>query len=209
MRNRIVLADDHALVLDGLRRILESEYELVAMVQDGQSLVEEVERLTPDAAVCDISMPLLNGLDALSKCQTFIGRTKFIFVTANPDVALATRAFMLGASGYVLKHAATEELLLAIRECLQGRTYITPRISRPVLQNLLAGSGAGGELSPRERQVLQLIAEGMTMKEAALAMNLSPRTVEFHKNNIIEKTGLRTTAELSRYAVRTGILASD
>lgn len=210
MKFRLALADDHALVLDGLRRILEPEYDLVAVVQDGHALVSAVETLRPDLTVCDISMPLLNGLDALSRCRQTNSHVKFVFVTGNPDIALATRAFRLGASGYVLKHAATEELLTAIREALQGRTYITPRIASQVLQNLMTGSrsdsGKEAELSVREREVLQLLAEGKTMKEAAAVMHLSPRTVEFHKNNIMDKTGLRTVAELSRFAVRSGIV---
>jgi DNA-binding NarL/FixJ family response regulator len=154
-------------------------------------------------------MPLLNGLEALSVCRANGWRTRFVFVTGSLDVSLATRAFRLGAAGYVLKHAATEELLTAIREVLIGRTYITPRIADKVLQNLMVTpedrSTPKAELSQREREVLQLIAEGKTMKEAATALDVSPRTVEFHKKNIMDKTGLRTTAELSRYAVRSGI----
>lgn len=208
MKSRIILADDHALVLDGLRRILEADYDLVATVQDGRALVAEIERLRPDLAVCDISMPLLNGLEALNQCQAAHSRTKFVFVTASPDIELATRAFRLGACGYVLKHAATEELLTAMREALLGRTYITPRIANKVLRNLMSGgrdATGGKELTSREREVLQLLAEGKTMKESAAVLNVSPRTIEFHKNNIMDKTGLRTTAELSRYAVRNGI----
>ncbi len=210
MKSRtIILADDHELVLEGLRRILENHYTLVGTVGDGRTLVSAIERLQPDLAVCDISMPLLNGLEALSQCRSSGFRTRFIFVTASLEVSLATRAFRLGAAGYVLKHAATEELLTAIREALLGRTYVTPRIADQVLRNLMAVPGdqlsPGKELSHREREVLQLIAEGKTMKEAATELNVSPRTVEFHKKNIMDKTGLRTTAELSRYAVRNGI----
>ncbi len=211
MKHRIVLADDHALVLDGLRRILEGEFELVDTVQDGRALVAAVERLQPELAVCDISMPLLNGLEALRHCREAGFRTRFVFVTASPDVALATRAFRLGASGYVLKHAATEELLTAIRDAFEGRTFISPRIAGSVIENLhhtasVVPDPADG-LTTREREVLQLLAEGKTMKEAAAILNVSPRTVEFHKNNIVEKTGLRTTAELSLFAARHGITA--
>jgi DNA-binding NarL/FixJ family response regulator len=208
-RKTIILADDHELVREGLRRILENDYTLAGTVGDGRSLVTEVEKLQPDLVVCDISMPLLNGLEALSVCRANGWRTRFVFVTGSLDVSLATRAFRLGAAGYVLKHAATEELLTAIREVLIGRTYITPRIADKVLQNLMVTpedrSTPKAELSQREREVLQLIAEGKTMKEAATALDVSPRTVEFHKKNIMDKTGLRTTAELSRYAVRSGI----
>src|SRR5580704_10528274 len=138
MRHRIMLADDHAIILDGLRRILEPEFEIVATAADGRDLVAEIERLKPEVAVADISMPLLNGLDALRQCKSARFRTRFVFLTASPDVALATRAFRLGASGYVLKHAAAEELVVAIREALAGRTYITPHIANDVTQNLLS-----------------------------------------------------------------------
>jgi DNA-binding NarL/FixJ family response regulator len=211
MRHRIILADDHEIILDGLRRILVPEFEIVATVADGRDLVAEVERLKPEAAVVDISMPLLNGLDALRQCKSAHFRTRFVFLTANPDVALATQAFRLGASGYVLKQAAAEELVVAIIEALAGRTYITPRIANEVLQNLMSHSADtakdGSALTGREREVLQLLAEGKIIKEIAAILNVSPRTVEFHKNNVVAKTGLRTTAELARYAVRQGLVS--
>ena len=213
MRHRIILADDHGIILDGLRRILEPEFEIVATAADGRELVAEIERLKPEAAVADISMPLLNGLDALRHCQSAHFRTRFVFLTASPDVILATQAFRLGASGYVLKHAAAEELVVAIREALAGRTYITPRIAHEVLQNLMShpadSANDGSGLTSREREVLQLLAEGKIMKEIAAILNVSPRTVEFHKNNIVAKTGLRTTAELARYAVRHGLVSES
>jgi DNA-binding NarL/FixJ family response regulator len=211
MRHRIILADDHEIILDGLRRILEPEFEIVASAADGRKLVAEIERLKPEVAVADISMPLLNGLDALRQCESAQFRTRFVFLTANPDVALATQAFRLGASGYVLKHAAAEELVVAIRQALAGRTYVTPRIAGGVQQNLMsrpadAPKEASG-LTSREREVLQLLAEGKIIKEVAAILNVSPRTVEFHKNNIMVKTGLRTTAELARYATRLGLVS--
>jgi DNA-binding NarL/FixJ family response regulator len=210
MKHRIILADDHEIVLDGLRRILEPEFEIVGATGDGRELVAEIETLKPEVAVADISMPLLNGLDALRQCKSAHSRTRFVFLTGSPDVALATQAFRLGASGYVLKHAAAEELVGAIREALEGRTYITPRIANEVLQNLMShpADPAGDEtgLTSREREVLQLLAEGKIIKEIAAVLKVSPRTVEFHKNNIVTKTGLRTTAELARYAVRCGLI---
>lgn len=208
MKHRIILADDHEIVLDGLRRILEPEFEIAATCVDGRELVAAVETLRPEVAVADISMPILNGLDALRQSKSTQARTRFVFLTGSPDVALATQAFRLGASGYVLKHAATEELVVAIREALEGRTYITPRIANEVLQNLMnqpAGAPADG-LTGREREVLQLLAEGKVIKEIAAVLNVSPRTVEFHKNNIVTKTGLRSNAELARYAVRQGLV---
>jgi DNA-binding NarL/FixJ family response regulator len=208
MRHRIILADDHEIILDGLRRILEPEFEIVATVADGRELVAEIERLKPEVAVADISMPLLNGLDALRQAKSARFRTRFVFLTGSPDVALATQAFRLGASGYVLKHAAAEELVTAIREALAGNTYITPRIAKEVLENLMSRPGdvTGPELTGREREVLQLLAEGKIIKEIAAILNVSPRTVEFHKNNVVAKTGLRTTAELALYAARKGLV---
>ena len=172
-----------------------------------------MEKHKPEAAVADISMPLLNGLDALRQCQSAHSRTRFIFLTANPDVALATQAFRLGAAGYVLKHAAAEELVVATREVLAGRTYITPRIANEVLQNLMSqptdSSKDQGGLTGREREVLQLLAEGKIIKEIATILDISPRTVEFHKSNVVAKTGLRTNAELARYAARQGLVSES
>lgn len=211
MKYRIILADDHEIILDGLRRILEPEFEIVATVANGRELVSQIERLKPEAAVADISMPLLNGLEALRQCQAAQFRTRFVFLTASPDVGLATQAFRVGAAGYVLKHAAAEELVVAIREVLASRNYITPRIANEVLQNLMSHSADGAKvasgLTGREREVLQLLAEGKIIKEIGAILNVSPRTVEFHKNNIVAKTGLRTTAELARYAARHGVVA--
>jgi DNA-binding NarL/FixJ family response regulator len=180
-------------------------------VADGRALVAEIERLKPEVAVADISMPLLNGLDALRQCQSAHFRTRFVFLTASPDMALATQAFRLGVSGYVLKHAAAEELAVALREALAGRTYITPRIANEVLQNIMSHPADnpkdGIGLTGRERDVLQLLAEGKIIKEiAAAVLNVSPRTAEFHKNNVVVKTGQRTTAELASYAARNGFV---
>ena len=211
MKHRIVLADDHAILLDGLRRILEPEFTIVGTAADGRQLVGIIEEFKPEVAVADISMPYLNGLDALRQCKAAHLRTRFVFLTANLDVGLATEAFRLGAAGYVLKQAAAEELAGAIREALAGRTYITPLIASDVLQNLISPSAEPGQspLTNREREVLQLLAEGKTLKEIGAILNVSPRTVEFHKNNISAKTGLRTTAELARYAARHGLVSSS
>lgn len=210
-RGRVVLADDHAIVLEGLKHILEEDFDVVAVATDGRALMEEVQRLKPDIAVTDISMPLLNGLDAFRQLKASGILTRFVFLTAHPDVTLATQAFRLGAAGYVLKHSAGAELLIAIRAALRGQTYITPHIANDVLQNLMSGTvnEEGPTLTARERQVLQLLAEGRTLKEAATVLNVSPRTIEFHRNNIADKTGLRTTAELSRYAIRQGLVSDS
>jgi DNA-binding NarL/FixJ family response regulator len=211
MKHRVVLADDHTIVLDGLRRILEPEVNIVGTATDGRQLVRLIEEFKPEVAVADISMPSLNGLEALRQCRSAHLRTRFIFLTANLEVGLATEAFRIGAAGYVLKVAAGEELLTAIREVLAGRTYITPRIAGEVMQNLMNPVEESGQalLTIREREVLQLLAEGKTLKEIGAVLNVSPRTVEFHKNNIVAKTGLRTTAELARYAARHGFVSSS
>jgi DNA-binding NarL/FixJ family response regulator len=211
MKHRVVLADDHTIVLDGLRRILEPEVNIVGTATDGRQLVRIIEEFKPEVAVADISMPSLNGLEALRQCRAAHLRTRFIFLTANLEVGLATEAFRIGAAGYVLKLAAGEELITAIREVLAGRTYITPRIAGEVMQNLMNPVEESGQalLTIREREVLQLLAEGKTLKEIGAVLNVSPRTVEFHKNNIVAKTGLRTTAELARYAARHGFVSSS
>jgi DNA-binding NarL/FixJ family response regulator len=208
---RVVIADDHAIFLDGLARILNQDFDLVGVVQDGQALVETVLRTRPDVVVVDISMPVLNGIEAMRQIRAAEVRTKIVFLTGSGDVWLASQALKLGANGYVLKQSATDELIAAIRSALDGHTYITPKIAPSVIQNLLGHpqSGEGPELTPREREVLQLLAEGKTLKEAAAILNVSPRTVEFHRNNLADKTGLRTTAELTRYAIRHGIITAE
>ena len=214
MRHSIILADDHEIILDGLRRILAPEFEIVASVADGRSLVAEIERLKPEVAVADISMPLLNGLDALRQSKSAHFRTRFVFLTASPDVALATRAFRLGASGYVLKHAAAEELVVAIRDALAGRTYVTPRIANEVLQSLMSRPTEGATdsskdasgLTSREREVLQLLAEGKIIKEIAGILNVSPEPWNFTRTTLWPRPDCepRRTGSL-RHAPRPGL----
>jgi len=212
MRHRIILADDHEIILDGLRRILEPEFDIVGTCADGRALLAGIESLKPEVAVVDISMPLLNGMDAFRSAKSTHPRTRFIFLTGSPDASLATQAFRLGAAGYVVKQSAAEELVAAIHEVLAGRVYIAPRIANEVLQNLMSqpadSSKDGSGLTSREREVLQLLAEGKIVKEISAILHVSPRTVEFHKNNIVAKTGLHTTAELARYAVRNGLVSN-
>lgn len=205
-RTRIIVADDHAIVAEGLRVLLAPHFEVVATVEDGRELVEAVAKHSPDLIVLDLSMPILNGLDAFREIRRAGSRAKAVFLTASADVAVATQAFRDGASGYVLKQSAAGELVTAIQEAMQGRTYVTPRIANEVLQNLMQGGAPHDELTPRERQVLQLLAEGKSAKEIGALLDFSPRTAEFHKYNIMEKTGLRTTAELARYAERHGLV---
>ncbi len=209
---RVLLADDHKIVLEGLRGILENEFELVGTVEDGRALVAAAQELNPDVIVADISMPLLNGLEAAAQLKKIKSQAKFIFLTMHPDASYATRALEAGASGYVLKHSAPSELVQAIREALRGRVYITPLIAKDVLQTFTDESHGIRrsylELTPRQREVLQLVGEGHSAKEIATILHISTRTVEFHKYRIMEDLNLRTHAGLIQYAVKNGIVSA-
>jgi len=206
MRPRVLLADDHKIVSEGLRSLLEPDYELVGTVEDGRALVAAAEKLSPDVIVADISMPLLNGIEAARQLKKANSRAKIVFLTMHPDVTYATRAFEAGASGYVLKHSAASELLTAIREALKGQLYVTPMIAKDVLQFFMDRPQEPRkddiELTPRQREVLQLVVEGHSAKEIASILHISTRTVEFHKYRMMEELGLRTNAELIQYAIK-------
>jgi DNA-binding NarL/FixJ family response regulator len=208
-RARVLLADDHKMVTEGLRSLLEPEFEVAGTVQDGRALVSAAKELHPDVVIADISMPLLNGIDAAVQIKKADPRVNIIFLTMHPDATYATRAMEAGASGYVLKHSAPAELVTAIREALKGRTYITPMIAKDVVQSLMdrprQREDVTHKLTPRQREVLQLVAEGHSAKEIASLLNVSPRTVEFHKYRMMEDLGLRTNAELIQFAIRHGI----
>ena len=212
MKRRVLLADDHEIVVEGLKRILETKYELVAAVADGLELVAEAEKLRPDVIVTDISMPLLNGLDAVRQLKKKKGlRAKIVFLTMHADADLATEAFAAGAAGYVLKSSAGRELVDAIDTVLAGRVYLTPHIQQGVLEAFMKAGGepekASIELTQRQREVLQLVAEGLTMKEIASTLDVSPRTVESHKYDLMQKLGVKTTAELIHYAIKRNIIS--
>jgi DNA-binding NarL/FixJ family response regulator len=207
--HRILLADDHAIVLEGLRRVLEPHFEIVGEVADGRALVSAAEMLKPDIIVADISMPLLNGIDAARQIRKFDRQVKIIFLTMHPDVTYASEALLAGGSAYVLKISAGADLLEAIHEVDDGRTYVTPSI-RGSMVHAQPERGGGREnaqiqLTPRQREVLQLLAEGKSLKEAAAVLNISIRTAEFHKYQIMKLLGLRTNAELTKYAIKLGI----
>ena len=208
-RARVLLADDHRIIVEGLRGILEPEFELVGAVEDGRALVAAAQKLNPDVIVADISMPLLNGIEAAQQLKRANSPAKIIFLTMHPDVTYATRALEAGALGYVLKHSASSELIAAIREALKGRVYVTPMIAKDVLQSFMDGSYNSGrtslELTPRQREVLQLLAEGRSAKEIANILHISARTVEFHKYRIMDDLDLHTNAALVQYAVKHGI----
>ncbi len=206
----IILAEDHSLVAGGLQLLLEPEFEVLEVVGDGIEAVEVCRKRRPDIAILDVSLPQMNGIEALREIKKELSRTRVVMLTGMADVTVATEAFRLGANGYVLKHSAPTELVTALREVAQGRTYITPRIANEVLQRLMdpASKGdSGPRLTARERQILQLIAEGKSSKEAGASLGVTPRTIEFHKRNLMEKTGLHSTAELARYAAEKGIVA--
>lgn len=210
---RVLLADDHSLVLEGFRRILEDQCELIGMVEDGRALLEAARRLLPDMVILDISMPLLNGIDAATQLKKTQPSVKVIFVTMHSDADYVRSAFEAGASGYLLKRSAVDELEQAIRTVWAGHTYITPLIAKDLLDVLLSNRPRQPQqkkaLTFRQREVLQLLAEGQTMKDIALRLKISSRTVEFHKAQIMEQLELRTTAELIKYALTHGILASS
>jgi DNA-binding NarL/FixJ family response regulator len=199
------LADDHVLLLEAFRALLEPEFEVVGAVTDGRALLAEFSRLNPDVVLIDISMPLLNGLDAGRQLKMQQRSVKLIYLTMNPDPDLAGEALRLGASGYVLKSSAASELTQAIREALRGRSYITPLIARDVVGALIERRG-GPELTVRQREVLQLLAEGRSMKEVGNILNVAPRTVAFHKYRMMEQLKLRTSAELVQFAVKQGVV---
>jgi DNA-binding NarL/FixJ family response regulator len=203
-RPRILLADDHAIVLEGLRRILNRpEFELVGAVNSGRTLLEAAASLQPDVIIADIGMPSPNGIEAARKLHKQDPKPKIIFLTMHPELAYANAAFAAGASGYVLKTAAGEELIEAIHCALNGQTYISKAIAQVMEQAYGVGSAKDQApiLTPRQREVLQLLAEGRLMKEAGDILNLTPRTVAFHKYAIMERMGLKTGAELVQYAV--------
>ena len=210
-RPRILLGDDHAIILDGLRRILEPHFEVVGAAEDGRALVAAAEKLRPDIIVVDISMPLLNGIEAARQIRKAHPQTKLIFLTMHPDATYATEAFRAGASGYVLKNSAASELVTAIQEALKGRTYLTPLVAKDAIASWVQAPSQpempSAALTSRQREILQLVAEGRSAKDIASILNISPRTVEFHKYRIMEVLGLRSTAELTQYAIKHGIVS--
>jgi DNA-binding NarL/FixJ family response regulator len=211
-RPRLLLADDHKIVLEGLRGILEPEFEIVGAVEDGCALVAEAERLSPDVVVADISMPGLNGMDAARQIKKMDEQIKIVFLTMHSDVSYAAGAFDAGASGFVLKHSAPQELITAIREAMQGRTYVTPMIAGELIGSYkngnLRAAGSSSALSPRQREVLQLLAGGKSTKEIGALLNISTRTAEFHKYRMMEQLKIKTSAELVQYAVKHGLITT-
>ena len=210
-RPRVLLADDHLMVAEGLRSLLESDFDLVGTVEDGHALIAAVEELRPDVVVADITMPKLNGLDAAVRLRKTHPRVKVVFLTMHHDPAYARRALEAGAWGFVLKHSAPAELVMAINAALSGQVFITPAIAGEVVRALrMSPDGAGDPidmLTPRQREILQLLVEGLSAKEIAATLGISPRTVEFHKYQMMETLDIRTSAALIHFAVRHGLVA--
>jgi DNA-binding NarL/FixJ family response regulator len=210
-RSRVLIADDHSMVIDGLRALLEPEYEVVGAVNDGRAVLPEVRRLQPDVVVIDISMPLLNGLECARQLRDAGCTAKILILTMHPDATLAQEALAAGASGYVLKSSPGSELKAALRDVLRGRIYLSAAVTRDmdeVMGRMTSiHQDVWARLTPRQREVLQLLAEGKSHKEVANVLNISVKTAEYHKYAILDKLGLKTNAELVQYAIRHGIIA--
>lgn len=213
MRPRLLIADDHTLLLEGIRLMLEPEFELVGSVEDGQSLLVAAKTLKPDIILLDISMPALNGLDAARRIRQFLPSAKLIFLTMHADSDYVTAAFQAGAMGYLLKRAAATELKTAVREVLKGHHYISPLVTRNALELLISSAKPGEKpsdrLTPRQREVLQLVAEGRSRKEIASILNITVKTVEFHKATLARELNLHTVADFTRYAIEHHIIAAE
>ncbi len=208
---RVLMADDHSLILAGLRKLVEGECDVVGAVEDGRALVEAAQKLRPDLILMDISMPLLNGLEAARQLAKLVPESKLIMLTMHASPTYATEAFQAGASGYLLKRSAASELSQAIKSVLQGQQYLTPLITKDVLDSVFKpstgerGTPASTALTPRQREVLQLVAEGRGTKEIATILSVSVKTVEFHRSRIMQQLGIHTTADLTKYAISHGI----
>ena len=212
----VLLADDHMLVAQGIQKLLAEEYNLIGIVPDGRALITSIQERAPDVAVVDISLPLLNGLEASRQIRKMNPNIKIVILTMQSDSSFVTEAFRIGVSAYVLKQSVGSELAFAIKEALKNNTYVSPIIAQDLGDQAVqptpadkAGTvrGFAQELSPRQREVLQLVAEGKAIKEIATVLNVSIKTIEFHKTKIMRQLGLRSTAELTKYAISNGLIS--
>ncbi len=216
MKPRILIADDHLLVAEGIQKLLESEMDVVGIHSDGRSLVRAVSDTHPDLIIIDISLPLLNGLDAAKQIKQLDPKTKMLMLTMHADQAFVVEAFRVGVVGYVLKQSLSTELQHAVKEVLKGNTYISPSVAQGLVEHMnrpaqskkgeTEANGFDHTLSPRQREVLQLVAEGRSTKEIAAILNVSTKTVEFHRTRIMKELGLKTRPELTKYAIANGII---
>lgn len=206
---RIVIAEDHPLMAEGLRKLLDTEFQFVTVVGNGQELLDAAGAFKPDVALVDIVMPVLNGIEATRRLRKISPTTKVVILTAHNDPQYVIEAFRAGSTGFVLKHCAFSELVIAIRRVLAGQTYVTPMLAENQAVEAPSENPLGPTLTSRQREVLQLVSEGCTAKEIAHALKLSVKTVVFHKMALMEKLELHTTAELTRYALEHGIAATS
>jgi DNA-binding NarL/FixJ family response regulator len=209
-RARVLLADDHVLVAEALKSLLADDFDLVGVVADGEAMVEATKRLRPDVVVADVTMPRLNGVDALVRLRQDGNRVPVVFLTMHRDVTFARRALESGAAGFVLKHSAPTELIAALHAALEGKTYLTPQLAGDVLASMKQSPQEIADpvtsLTPRQREVLQLLAEGLIMKEIAARLGISVRTAEYHKYQMMEAIGVRSNAELVHFAIKHGLV---
>jgi DNA-binding NarL/FixJ family response regulator len=207
---RVLLADDHRILAEGLRSLLVPEFDLIGVVEDGRAMVEAAKALKPDVIIADISMPQLNGIEALEEVRKFIPNVRVIFLTMHRDVAYARRALEAGAVGFVVKHAALDELVLAVRAAAQGRIFVTPALAGEVLRAMkhdpLETADPVASLTLRQREVLRLLVDGLTTKEIGSKLHISARTVEDHKYRMVESLGVKGNAELIHFAIKHGII---
>jgi DNA-binding NarL/FixJ family response regulator len=208
---RVLLADDHSLLIEAYRKLLEHNFDVVGGVTDGRALLETAPILKPDVVLLDIGMPLLNGLDAGRQLKARIPGIKLIYLTMNEDPDLAIEAMRAGASGYLLKICAASELFLAIQSAVRGKSYVTPKIARGMEEAFIRDPEASRcrvDVTPRQREVLQLLAEGKSMKQAADVLHVSARTIAFHKYQMMQDLGLKSTASLIQYAIKSHVIAA-
>ena len=209
MRIKVLLADDHRIVAEGLKRLLETEFELVGIVEDGRALLAAAENLNPDVIISDITMPELNGVEALEELKKVNPDVRLVFLTMHHNVAYARRALEAGALGYVLKHSAMGELIMAVRAASMGQTFISPAISGELLSAMREGDKADMDpvqkLTLRQREILRLLVDGHSAKAIASRLEISARTVEFHKYSMMETLGVASSAELIRFALQSGV----
>jgi len=209
-RTRILIADDHTMICAGFQKLLEPEHEVVGSVGDGRALLKAAAELKPDLILLDVGMPLLNGLDAGRELKRMMPGVKLIFLTMNPDPEVASEALRIGASGYLLKNSQQGELLQAVRNALRGLSYVTPQIGRAIEEHFQRDPKSLNrpkQLSDRQREILQMLAEGRSMKEIAFILQISLRTVRFHKYRVMEELGIRTNSELVQYAIKHSIIS--
>jgi DNA-binding NarL/FixJ family response regulator len=210
-RTRILLADDHTIVCAGLAKLLEPQYEIIGMVEDGRALLKAAGELKPDVVLLDIGMPLLNGLDAARELKKRMPQVKLIFLTMESDCHIAAEALRAGAAAYLLKTSPAAELLQAIRDAMRGVSYVSPQIGRAMEERFIRDPRAldrPTQLTSRQREVLQMLAEGRSMKEIAYILEIAHRTVRFHKSQIMEELGITTNSGLVRYAMRSGMISA-